>query len=323
MKRTATVIVLILSMSVSMVFAAGTDEEGSSAVYPTRDIQFVVPFPVGGSTGTPAQVLVRYLDEYFEDVDVVLGDITGAGGSVGARHVMNANADGYTFLIAVPGFAVQNVLSGLDFTFRDFIQVAAYGTADQVLVVRGDSEYESFTDLIEAARANPGQLNFGAPIGTSLQLAILAMESEMGVDFNIVDIGGVSVKPPELLSGRVEAYIDSTAKSISFIESGDFRPLGIWGSERSVFLPDVPALNEFGFETVLEEVQGIWAPVGTPQEAIDRMEEAVRMVTLNQDFVDEFQDGTKTTVRFRDEDEYVGFLETYEAIVRETAEMIE
>lgn len=322
MTKIVAVFLLVTVFSVGVLFGEGAQEE-TGPTYPARDIQFVVPFPVGGSTGTPAQILARYLDEYFSEVDVVIGDITGAGGTVGARHVLNSRPDGYTFLIAVPGFSVQNVLAGLDFTFRDFEQVAAYGSADQVLVVRGDSDYENFMDLIDAAKSNPGELNYGAPIGTSLQLAVLAMEAEMGIDFNIVDIGGVSVKPPELLSGRVEAYIDSTAKSISFIEPGDFRAVGIWGPERSVFLPDVPALNEFGFETTLEEVQGIWAPKGTPQEIINIMAEAVRTVTSDPDFVADFEGNGKTTVRFRDTDNYIEFLEGYEATVREAAEMLE
>ena len=323
MNRKIVALPAALLISAGAIFANGTDEAGAAPVYPERDIQFVVPFPVGGSTGTPAQILARYLDDYSTDVDVVIGDITGAGGSVGARHVLNSRPDGYTLLIAVPGFSVQNVLAGLDFSFRDFEQVAAYGSADQVLVVRGDSEYTTFTDLIDAAKADPGTLNFGAPIGTSLQLAVLSMEAEMGVDFNIVDIGGVSVKPPELLSGRVEAYIDSITKSKSFIESGDFRVLGIWGPRRSVFLPDAPALNEFGFETTLEEVQGVWAPAGTPREAIDAIAEAIEAVTSNPEFVAEFEGTASTTVRFRDTESYMEFLEEYEATVIEKANMLQ
>ncbi len=300
------------------LFASGDAEDAKP--YPQKNIQFIVPFPIGGSTGTPAQILINYLNDEFQTVEVVLNQITGAGGSVGARHVLNEKNDGYTFLIAVPGFSVQRVLAGLDFTFRDFEQVAAYGSAEQILVVRGDSEYKDFNDLIEAAKKNPGKLNVGAPVGTSLQMATLAMEEEMGVDFNIVDIGGVSVKPPELLSGRVEAYIDSTAKTIPYIESGDFRAIGIWGNERSDFLPDVPALNEFGFDMVLEEVQGIWAPKGTPEEVLKAVESALKNVTGNQEFIEKFEGDTYTKVSFKDRASYIAFLEEYEKTCEEAAE---
>jgi tripartite-type tricarboxylate transporter receptor subunit TctC len=316
MKKRIIAAALVLTIAAAL-FAAGGAEE--TKVYPQKDIQFIVPFPIGGSTGTPAQILINYLNNEFPEVEVVLSQITGAGGSVGARHVMNEKNDGYTFLIAVPGFSVQRVLAGLDFTFRDFEQVAAYGSAEQVLVVRGDSEYRDFNDLIEAARKNPGKLNVGAPVGTSLQMATLAIEEQMGVDFNIVDIGGVSVKPPELLSGRVEAYIDSTAKTIPYIESGDFRAIGIWGPERSGFLPGVPALNEFGFDMVLEEVQGIWALKDTPVEILTAIEGAMKNVLANPEFVAKFEGDTFTKVSFLDRESYVKFLEEYERTCEEAA----
>ena len=103
MNRKIVALLPALLISAAAVFANGTDEAGAAPVYPERDIQFVVPFPVGGSTGTPAQILAHYLDDYFTAVDVVIGDITGAGGSVGARHVLNSRPDGYTLLLAVPG----------------------------------------------------------------------------------------------------------------------------------------------------------------------------------------------------------------------------
>lgn len=318
------VFMLVLCLSLAAITAEGQKEQSADGdEYPKKDIQFIVPFPIGGSTGTPAQIMVNYLNEEFEDVDVVLNSITGAGGSVGARHVLNARPDGYTFLIAVPGFSVQKVLADLDFTFRDYEQVAAYASAEQVLVVRGDSDYEDFNDLIDAAKKNPGKLNVGAPVGTSLQLATLAMEEEMGVDFNIVDIGGVSVKPPELLSGRVEAYIDSTAKTIPYINSGDFRAIGIWGPERSNFLPGVPTLKEYGFNTVLEEVQGVWAPAGTPENVLSKIAAAMKEVTNNPEFVEKFEGDTYTKVAFKDQESYIQFLEEYEQTCIDVAEKME
>ena len=320
-KKILLAFVLVLAASFSLM-AAGAQEQGEQPAYPKKDIQFIVPFPIGGSTGTPAQILINYLDKEFPDVDVVLSQITGAGGSVGARSVMGEKPDGYTFLIAVPGFSVQKVLADLDFTFRDFEQVAAYGSAEQVLVVRGNSDYKSFDDLLAAAKKNPGKLNVGAPTGTSLQMATLAIEAEMGVDFNIVDIGGVSVKPPELLSGRVEAYIDSTAKTIPYIQSGDFRAAGLWGVERSPFLPDVAALNESGFDMMLEEVQGVWAPKDTPEYILEAMAAAIKTVTSNPEFVKEFEGKGFTKVSYKDRASYIKFLEEYEATCVEVAEKL-
>lgn len=318
MKKTM-LLVLIGALTVAGLFAEGQQEGMAQAGYPTKDIQFIVPFPIGGSTGTPAQILVNYINNEFPDVKVVLNSITGSGGTVGARDVLNSKSDGYKFLIAVPGFSVQRVLANLDFTYRDFEQVAAYASAEQVLVVRGDSQYKTFEDLLQAARENPGKVNVGAPVGTSLQLATLAIEKEMEVDFNFVDIGGVSVKPPELLSGRVEAYIDSTAKTIPYIKSGDFRAIGIWGPERSEFLPGVPTLKESGFNTVLEEVQGVWAPKGTPDEVIDSIVQAIKNVTSNPKFRTEFQEKTYTKVAFKDRKSYISFLEEYEEICEDVA----
>lgn len=310
---------LILLATCSFVFAQGsTEATASQSVYPESDIQFVVPFPIGGSTGTIAQSLVRYLDAAYPSKNVVLSSITGSGGAVGAREILKAKPDGYSFLIAVPGFAVQNVLTGLDFSFRDFETVAAFASSEQVLVVNKNSKYQTFQDLIDDARANPDKVKFGAPMGTSLFMGVLAMQNELNVKFKIVDIGGVSVKAPELLSGRVDAYLDSSAKTIPYINSNDFRAIGVWGNERSQFLPDVPTLKEFGFKAMLEEVIGIWAPKGTPKAALDSIAASVKKVCADPEFQKEFAKIT-TKVAYKDHDEYTKFLEEYEQTVRAAA----
>lgn len=316
MKKSITILVVLL-VGIGSLFAQGGSEK-SAVVYPSSAIQFIVPFPVGGSTGTIAQSLVRYLDKEYP-VDVVLNSITGSGGSVGAREVLNAKPNGYTYLIAVPGFSVQRVLADLDFNYTDFEQVAAFASSEQVLVVSKDSKYQTFSDLIAEAKANPGKVRFGAPMGTSLFMGVLAMQKELGVKFNIIDIGGVSVKAPELLSGRVDAYFDSTAKTIPYIKSNDFRAIGVWSETRSSFLPEVPALNEFGFKANLEELIGVWAPKGTPKEALDSMQAAIKRVTENSEFKEEFGKIT-TKVSYLNKDQYIKFLADYEATVRANAQ---
>lgn len=312
----ATMILLFASM---LVFAQGGSEADAQAkAYPSSDIQFVVPFPVGGSTGTIAQSLVKYLDAAYAEQNVVLSSITGSGGAVGAREILQAKPDGYSFLVAVPGFSVQNVLSGLDFSFRDFENVASFASSEQVLVVRKDSKYQSFQDFIDDAKANPGTVKFGAPMGTSLFMGVLAMQNELDVQFKLVDIGGVSVKAPELLSGRVDAYLDSSAKTIPYINSNDFRAIGVWSDERSKFLPEVPTLKEFGFDAMLEELIGIWAPKGTPQEALDSIEATIKKICEDPAFQAEF-DKITTKVTFKDGDAYKQFLEEYEQTVRDAA----
>ncbi|QTQ12619.1 tripartite tricarboxylate transporter substrate binding protein [Treponema parvum] len=306
----------------ALVFASGTSENKGSAEadYPVNAIQFIVPFPLGGSTGTIAQSFVRFLDKEYS-VDVVLNSVTGSGGSVGARQVLNSKADGYNFLIAVPGFAVQRVLQNLDFTFRDFEVVAAFASSEQVLVVKKDSPYNSFSELIADAKANPGKVKFGAPMGTSLFMGVLAMQQELGVKFNIIDIGGVSVKAPELMSGRVDAYFDSTAKTIPYINSNEFKAIGVWGPERSEFLPDVQILKESGFNTLLEEVIGVWAPKGTPQKAIDSMNAAIKKICEDAAFKEEMKK-IYTKVSYKNTADYKLFLENYEADVRKNATFI-
>jgi tripartite-type tricarboxylate transporter receptor subunit TctC len=312
-----TIVFVVLVFLTGSIFAQG-EAETKEATYPSADIQFVVPFPVGGSTGTIAQSLVKFLDAEYAEQNVVLSSITGSGGAVGAREILNSKPDGYSFLIAVPGFSVQNVLTGLDFSFRDFENVASFASSEQVLVVRKDSKYHTFQDLIDAAKANPNTVKFGAPMGTSLFMGVLAMQNELGVKFKLVDIGGVSVKAPELLSGRVDAYLDSTAKTVPYVNSNDFRAIGVWSGERSKFLPDVPTLKENGFNAMLEELVGIWAPKGTPEVALDSIEAAVKKICADPAFVAEF-DKISTKVSFKDSEAYKKFLEEYEQTVRDAA----
>lgn len=304
-----TFMTLFVFYAAAVLFAAGKSDD-TAKPYPVQDIQFIVPFPVGGATGSIAQSLVHFLDKEYS-VNVVLNSITGAGGSVGARHVLNSKADGYTYLIIPPGLSVQKALTNLDFTFRDFTPVAAFASAEQILVVRKDSKYKTFDDFINDARANPSKVKFGVPMGTSLFMGVLAMQKELNVKFNIIDIGGVSVKAPELLSGRVDAFFDSAGKTIPYINSNDFRAIGVWSNEPSEFLTGVPDLKKYGFNTILEEVIGIWAPKDIPQEAVFSMRNTVKKITEDEQFKEEFKKIT-TKVRFMDTKDYIQFLGEYE-----------
>ena len=243
------------------------------AFVPERDITLVNPYEAGGTSDIPSRIYADFISKNMGGRLMNVNCIGGAGGAVGAQEVMNANADGYTILVAPAGYAMNYAKGGLDWTYEAFEPVCLYVTSVLAVAVRADSPYETYQDLVDAVKAAPGKVNMGIATGGLPQFSVYAMEAHDEMKFNTVDIGGTSVKATELLAGRVDVMIDSLGGMQSYVESGDFRLLAVFADSRHPAYPDVPTMLELGFTedetSVMSQVFGIWAPKGTPAEAID------------------------------------------------------
>jgi tripartite-type tricarboxylate transporter receptor subunit TctC len=241
----------------------------AQAVYPTRPLRLVVPFPPGG----PTDVFAR---QYAQRLSVVMGQAvvvenkSGASGTIGALEVKNAEPDGYSLLFGTATtHGLYNVITRQPQydAVRDFTHIAIVGGAPAAFGV-GMSAPQTLKGLIDAARANPGKLQYGSPgEGTTLHLATERLKREAGnFDIQHIPYRGGAQSLPAMIGGQVSMSVDTLGSMVSFHKAGKLKVVAIATAKRSLLVPDVPTVDEAigtrGFESVLWNV--IAAPARLP-----------------------------------------------------------
>ncbi len=304
---------------------AGQEEEaedGQASVWvPEKEITIVVPYEAGGNTDIPTRIFAQYMSKY-SDKEVAITNIVGAGGRTGVKEVMSADPDGYTFVLQASGFAMQSALGVADFTYEDLDEVGYFLDSSMAIVVRADSSYETLEDLIEAAKAAPGNIKMGSVSGTLPLFGSLYLEEKNGITFNNVDLDGAA-KATELLGSRIETYIDGFGAVKQYIDSGDFRCLAIFSDTAPAGYEDIPTLGKLGYDGYgyLKQNFGIWAPKGTDPAAIAYVNNLLKQAAEDEECIAALE-AISYGACYTTPEEHTAILEeTYAAFVK-AAEMI-
>jgi tripartite-type tricarboxylate transporter receptor subunit TctC len=211
---------------------------------------------------------------------VVVEDKPGAGGSIGSNAVAKAAPDGYTLLINSSAHAVNpSIYAKLPYdTTKDFIDIAPLAIQPNVLVVNPASPYKTLMDLVNAAKAKPGALNFGhAGVGSGTHLNTEKLLAQAGVTATVVPFKGTPEVVAAILSGSVDCYWVPISAGLSNIRSGKLHALAVSTARRNPQLPDLPTTAEAGVkgaETALWF--GLWGPPGMPRELVAKLNADVR-----------------------------------------------
>ncbi len=269
------------------------------AAWPEKPIKLIVPFKAGGTSDQTGRVFQAAI----QDNDLLPQPITiiNVGGhySIGARRVMEADADGYNFLlihIALMGGEGSGVL---DFGWRDFEPVAATTEFCLLPMVRKDSGIDSLEQLLSKAKAEPDTLIFGANLGAINHMAGIMLQNAMpGAAFRFVQIGGGTANFTALTGAQTDATVLAGAEVVSFtldkdgnpLEEAEIKPLAYTGAERHPKLPDMATAKELGFDVEFCVKSWWFAPKGTPQEAIDGFASALEKA-MKTDRVVKFMEG--------------------------------
>lgn len=235
--------------------------------WPNRPIKFVVPFPPGGPTDGIGRLVCSRLQEQLGQPFVV-ENISGVGGSLGMGRLAKMPADGYAIGLATTGThgIGPNLYKNVGYDpKRDFTPIARLANSVNVLVVNANAPYRSLADLLSAARANPGSINYGsAGYGASNHLSgeMLAMHAKVGLTH--VPYRGSALALNDLLAGTLQFMFDAPITALPHLRSGKLRALATTGRTRHRLLPDVPTAAETlpGFEVV--SWIGIVGPAGLP-----------------------------------------------------------
>lgn len=251
----------------------GTETSGSELNYPEKDIELIIPFAAGGVTDLGARIVARYLSEYV-GVDINCLNITGASGAVGMQECMNKDPDGYSLVIQASSMPMHNALGTFELSYDDFECVAGLFSNLQCICVRADSDIETIDDLIDALK-NDSSLKYGAFTNSIALGVILAIEDYIGTTVNLVDVAEES-KTTELLAGRIDVLSDFVSSVMPYIESGDFRCIGVFADERLEELPDVPTFKEAGIDySITIPYFGLMATKGTDPEIVEFLSEKI------------------------------------------------
>ena len=266
--------------SLMLALAAAAATPAFAQRFPDKPIRLVVPFAVGGGTDILARDLAPRLAEALGQ-PVVVENKGGAGGNLGADAVAKATPDGYTILFGSNTLSINAALyEKLPFDpVKSFVPVGTVATAPLVLVVHPDSGLQSVRDLVREAKANPGKLNWSAPgKGTPHHLASELFNRMTGTDIVHIQYKGGGPAINDLLGKQTQASIQTVSSVRSFVSAGKLRALGVAASRRSPLLPDVPTIAESvpGYEVNLW--YGLFAPAGTPPQAVQAINTALNKV---------------------------------------------
>jgi tripartite-type tricarboxylate transporter receptor subunit TctC len=247
--------------------------------YPMRPVTVIVPSTAGGGTDINARIIGDQLSKELGQ-PFVIDDRPGAGSVVGTLAAAKASPDGYTLLAGlIADMAVNpSLFANLPYDpVKDFVPVAMLSKYPFVVVVSNSFPAHSIKELIDLAKAKPGEINYAsAGNGTGQHLSMELFKLTTGINLTHVPYRGAQPAYSDVMSGRVPVFFDNLASGLGPVKAGTVRALAVTGTARSPLLPDVPTVAEAGVPGYQYYVWfGLWAPANTPQPIIDKLHAAV------------------------------------------------
>ncbi len=250
----------------------------SAQSYPVRPITMVVPFPAGGPSDVVARIIAEHMGKTLRQ-PVVVENIGGAGGTLGSARVAAAQPDGYTLLAGSMGSHVSAPALTPNMKYdsaRDFEAIGQTVDAPAVIVARKDFPARDLREFIAYVRANGDRVKQAhGGIGSSSHMACLLFAAQAQVKPTLVAYRGVNLAINDLLGGHVDFYCEQAVSVAQQVAGGTLKAYAITGGARLAALPDVPTAKEAGLDFQISIWGGIFAPKGTPKEAIDALADAL------------------------------------------------
>jgi tripartite-type tricarboxylate transporter receptor subunit TctC len=285
---------LSLLLACAMWLFAGAGLSAAFAGYPdpTKHITLIVPFSAGGSNDILARFVGRKMSDDWH-VSVVIVNVVGASGALGAERVARSDPDGYTILMLSSTFTINSaVMDKLPYDpDSSFAGAALLGKAPMMLAVSKSVPISNAKELIALARANPGTLNYGsAGAGSVNQMAMELMKKLGNLDIKHVPYRAGNEAVNDLLGGHLDMFIGSLPQMMALTHANTATAIAVTSSQRSSIVPEVPTLAEAGIPGYeLEQWWGIVVPAGTPEDIIAALNTELNSV-MNSTEVKAFMD---------------------------------
>lgn len=248
----------------------------ASAEYPDKPITLLSPFAVGGFSDILARSLAQKITEQTGK-SVVVDNKTGAAGRIGYSQGAKSAPDGYTYTITDVTYMMMPALhASLTWNHADLVPVALFGQVPFVFAVQTTSPMTKLTDLVAAAKAKPGAVNYGSSgIGSVNQVVTTLFARNIGVTMTNIPYRGAGEALTGLLGGQIDFLLTAMPTAMGQLKGGKLRALAVTSAKRSAAAPDIPTSAEAGIPFVASNWAGLTVPRGTPKEATDWMQKAV------------------------------------------------
>lgn len=254
--------------------------------YPSKPIRIVVPYTPGGFNDTMARVVGKKLQDAWGQA-VIVDNRPGGGTIIGSDHVAKSAPDGYTLLVV--GFPLpvnQYLYKKLPYdTAKDFAPVILGGQSPSVMVVNASSPHKTAKDVVAAAKAKPGKLNYGSSgNGTSNHLIMSYFMNVAGIEMTQIPYKGSAPMVAALLGNEVDVNFDNLPHVIPHVKAGKMRALAITSAKRSSLAPEVPTVAELGWPGFEVQVfYGFAAPAQTPPEIVNKLNTEINKILAMDD----------------------------------------
>lgn len=261
------------------------------AEYPEKPITIVVPFAAGGPTDKVARDLAEALRKPLNNQTIVIENVGGAGGTLGATKVARASNDGYTLLVHHIGMATSPALyRNLPYkTLEDFEYVGLVNEVPMTLIGRSTLPANNYAELLKWLDANKGKVNLAnAGLGAASHLCGLLLQSSLKIDMQTVPYKGTAPAMTDLLGGQVDIMCDQTTNTTGQIESGKVKAFAVTSTKRltTPALAKLPTLDESGLKGFNVSIwHGVYAPKGTPKPVLDKLNAALKAALKDPDFI--------------------------------------
>jgi tripartite-type tricarboxylate transporter receptor subunit TctC len=296
---------LIFSVAAALL-AASLTAPANAQQYPDRAVKMIVPWAAGGDTDNIFRPLGPLLQKHLGQ-PVVIANVTGASGTVGAREAKGSPADGYT-IYAMHDYIHLVHYSGLtDISYKDFDPVCLVAATPSILTASPKTPWKDWQEFLADAKKRPGEITVGATLSSTSHIFPASIEKAAGIKFKYVSYEGLAPRMTAILGGHTD-LTDSNLTQKGKVEAGQLKFLAIATEQRDPEIPNIPTLKELGLNIVYEVVRGLVVPKGTPAPVRAKILDACTKATAEAAFKDAMKlQGTR--VAFLDDKQYAAFLD--------------
>ena len=264
-----------LLLAAALAATQASAQTTPAASYPTKPIRLVVPFTPGGSTDILARAVAQDLTKAWGQA-VIVDNVPGAGGAIGAEKVAKAAPDGYTLLMGHIGTLAVNpsLYPNLPYdAVKSFAPVAWVARVPNVLVVHPSVKATNVKELVALAKANPGRMNYGSGgNGSAANLATEYFKLQTGTSLVHIPYRGTAPAVTDLMGGQIQVLFTGAPAVLGQVKNGQLRALAVSSPTRLAVLPDLPTVAESGYKGFeADQWYGVVAPAGTPREVVAKL----------------------------------------------------
>lgn len=279
-----------------------------AAELPCKTAKLIVPWGAGGGTDVIFRIFENAVNASGADPQIQVVNIPGQGGNKGAKEARNAKADGCTLFAMHQSAITSHFIGRVDFTWDAFEPVSLLTRTPAIIGANPDVPYADVTELVAAAKKDPGTVIAGGTLGSTSHFIFALLEDATGTEFKHVSYDGTRERMTALLAKNIEIGEINLASAKQYIQTDELKALGITTEERNPEIPEVKTLKEQGIDLVYGTDRGIVAPKGTPREAIDHWAAALEKAAMDP-AVAKQMNAKGTAIIYKNPDEYLAYFQ--------------